>query len=564
MTRIKKKTRSGEGPVERVGRPEADHGGTAVASFAIGRGACYAAVGLGLSLRLLQMVANRGLSQDEATLALNIMHRSFTALLGQLDYQQAAPEGFLVIQKLVVVSLGASECALRLFPFLAGCVALALMVPLAREVVSRNASALAVLLFATSDRLINWSVYDKQYAVDVLLCVVALLVGLRLRDRPERRSTLVLFGAVGAGAIWFSHASVFVFAGVSSVLCFRWALRRSWRRALTVAAGSVPWLASLGIFVLTSSHNLVLLQTVLRGSPGAFAGSGGSGLRPIEQGLGEFRYASGVPHFLSLGNVDAGLLVLVLAGCFCVIGFVSLLHRLPDMALLLVAPLGFMLVAWGLGKYPLLGRTQLFLVPGFVLLMAEGIASAATRSHRVSIRALSTVLALLVAITLAAPSLGHVVHPRRFDDMKPVLKYLARHQRSRDTLYVYYTSPYQLRYYLECGCGGGSLSTARRSALWPLRGGPGGKAAFAPAMLSVPPRLIVAPFRGDDPSNYISDIKALPNRRRVWILLSALDDSRTRLLLELFDRTGIRRASFEVDQGMNAASVYLYDMTRRG
>src|SRR5439155_11357019 len=125
------------------------------------------------------------------------------------------------------------------------------------------------------------------------------------------RSMMVLFAAVGAGVIWLSHASVFVLAGVSTVLFSRWVVERNWQRALAVLASSVPWLASFGIFALTSSHNLVLLQTVLRGSPGALAGSG-SGLHSLRQGFGEFRYASGVPHFFQHGNLDAGLLILAL------------------------------------------------------------------------------------------------------------------------------------------------------------------------------------------------------------------------------------------------------------
>ena len=529
------------------------------------RWSCYAAVAVGIILRLLQLLANRGLSQDEAQLALNVIDKPLGALMGQLDYQQAAPEGFLFMQKLAVWSLGSSEYVLRLVPFVAGSLALVVLLVVARNVVQRWAVPLAVLLIAFHDPLINWSVYDKQYAVDVLLAVVVLWIGVRLMDRPQERSTLLLFAVVGAAAIWISHPSVFVLAGVSTVVFGSSVLKGEWHRAGTVLAAAVPWIASFGIFLATSSHNLVLLQTVLRGSPGAFAVSGGSEFESLRRGFGEFRYASGVPHFLTYRGLDAGLLVLLFAASFCVLGFVSVLARRRGAALALVAPLGFMIVAWALNKYPLLGRTQLFLVPSFVLLAAEGVVQAATRPRSAAVRTASVVAACCVAVALATPAVGHVVHPRRLQDVKPVLEYIAQSQRPADTVFVYYTAQHQLRYYLECKCAGTSFEEARARGWWPLRPAPGGPAAFASALRSVPPRLVVPLFRGRDPADYVADIDNLQGRPRVWLLLSAVDASDTAQLLAEFDRVGHRRARVTIGKGVDAAGAYLYDMRpRRG
>jgi hypothetical protein len=159
------------------------------------------------------------------------------------------------------------------------------------------------------------------------------------------------------------------------------------------------------------------------------------------------------------------------------------------------------------------------------------------------------------------PSLGHATHPRRFEDLRPVLAYLASNERSGDSLYVYYTAQYQLRYYLECGCAGRAVEYARDSGRWPYRPGPGGPGEFAPALLSVPPRFIVAPFRGRDPLPYVSDFEAFRDRRRVWFFLSSLEDPRRAFLLAELDKRGVRRAAFVVGRGKDAAAVYRYDMT---
>jgi hypothetical protein len=81
-------------------------------------------VALGALLRLVQYLRNRSLWLDESSLALNILHRSYSGLLEPLDYHQGAPVGFLMLEKLAVRSLGAGEYALRLAPLVAGLVSL--------------------------------------------------------------------------------------------------------------------------------------------------------------------------------------------------------------------------------------------------------------------------------------------------------------------------------------------------------------------------------------------------------------------------------------------------------
>jgi hypothetical protein len=207
-----------------------------------------------------------------------------------------------------------------------------------------------------------------------------------------------------------------------------------------------------------------------------------------------------------------------------------------------------------------LGRTQLFLVGTFVLLVAEGIWYAVATAKRATARGLATVCGMVIALFVAAPTIGHVAHPRKFEDLKPVLDYLARRQRPADTLYVHYTSQYQLRFYLECGCGGSAIQGARKAGLWPVRPGRGGLAEFAPALRSVPPRLIVPPYRGRGAEGYVSDLEKLRGRKRAWFLLSSLEDRRREFLLDALDKLGKQRAGFKVGNGKDAAAVYLYDL----
>ena len=78
-----------------------------------------------------QYVSHASLWIDEAALARNIIDRPVSALFFPLDYAQVAPPGFLLIQKAVVLTIGASEYALRLFPLLCGVAALLVFARLA-------------------------------------------------------------------------------------------------------------------------------------------------------------------------------------------------------------------------------------------------------------------------------------------------------------------------------------------------------------------------------------------------------------------------------------------------
>jgi hypothetical protein len=531
--------------------------------------ASVAAVGIGIILRLVEFLGNRSLAQDEAQLALNIMNRSFDHLFGQLDFNQAAPPAFLVVEKAIAEAMGDSEYSLRLLPFLAGTLALVLIPFLARRVVTAPAVPLAVALFALSDPLIYYTTSSKQYAVDVLITTFVLLIGFRFGDRPYKPSAALGFAGVGATSIWLSHSSVFVLAGVSATLMVGSLARRQWRRARNVAAASGVWLASFGVFVLTTLDNVSAIQRSLSSTPGALGvsgpGDGGVLTSELRTSLGAFRYVAGVPHFLERGSNDAGAVIALVVGVFCIAGLVSLLAKRPEKGLALVSPLVLMLIAWGLGEYPLLGRTQLFLAPMYVLLAAEGVVFLTKKARHRGVRTATVISVGIVGVALAAPALAHTVRPRAFHEMKPVLEYIGREELAGDSVYVFYTAQPQLRYYLECNCAGAHFEAAKDAGLWPLRPGRGGPGQWAPALRSVPPRLIVAQDRGDDPSSYLSDLDSLRGRKRVWVLLPAIWQSTRATFLRELDRRGRRRATFgvgDVGDSKSAVVVYLYDMTQ--
>ena|SRR5205823_3801628 len=99
-------------------------------------------------------VSNRSLWLDEFYIALNIVQRSFSQLLQPLDFHQAAPIGFLLIEKAAVQPFGNTEYALRLFPLFSGIVALLFLYKLASWYLAPRATLIALGLFSIADPLI--------------------------------------------------------------------------------------------------------------------------------------------------------------------------------------------------------------------------------------------------------------------------------------------------------------------------------------------------------------------------------------------------------------------------
>ena len=190
----------------------------------------WALVALGAALRIANYAANRSLWADEASLAHNIIGRSFDALARPLDLAQVAPLGFLWLERCAVVLFGPSEYALRLVPLLASLAALALAVPLARRTLEGLAVPFAVALVAISNPLLYYSGETKQYALDVAATMgLALLTLVAREDDPRRPRRLLALGIAGALAPWFSQPSVFVLGGAGLYLLAPVLRTRRWR-----------------------------------------------------------------------------------------------------------------------------------------------------------------------------------------------------------------------------------------------------------------------------------------------------------------------------------------------
>lgn len=184
----------------------------------------------GVLLRLYLFALNPSLWVDEAFLALNIRDRSYLQLFHRLDYEQAAPPAFLLVQKMLFTLLGSHDWTLRLLPLLAGIATIALSHALARQLAPPPSrlpvTVVATSLVALSPSLIRYAFEAKPYGTDATVAVGIFLLALRSLSPTATRSQILLLGITCSASLWFSYPAVFVCAAVLGTLLLAHASRR--------------------------------------------------------------------------------------------------------------------------------------------------------------------------------------------------------------------------------------------------------------------------------------------------------------------------------------------------
>ena len=406
--------------------------------FTLG-GFFVAGVLAGALLRTHFYTLNRSLWADEASLALNIVQRSFTGLLRPLEPFQVAPIGFLVLAKASVSILGSSEYGLRLVPLLAGLGSLPLMCWVSRRYAQGIATSAAIVLFILSPRLVYYSSEAKQYSSDVLASLALLLAASYCLTERESRRALVLLALVGTVAIWLSHPALFVFLSAVGVLTLHYALGRNHLQLRRLAAAA----AVVGInFLLAYMVSLRYSATnayVLAFWKASFA--------PLPPWSNLAWYKSAVenllidPMALPASALTVGLLSL---------GIVSSFLRQWRSALILTLPPLLALAASALSRYPFAGRLLLFLVPNVLLLVAEGVERARSLLRPRSMPLAALVTAALLSYLLMIPVLDtyrNLRFPPAGEDIRGAVAYASNHYRDTDLIYVYYGSEVGYDYY---------------------------------------------------------------------------------------------------------------------
>ena len=339
------------------------------------------AVILGDADRLRQFFFDRSLWNDEVWVGLSVLTRSYGGLLRPLSGEQAAPPGWLWLERFCTQLFGNSELALRL-PELLAALALPVLVAVLGHRFLGGWGWLPVAFVALSPYLVFYSAELKPYGPDATFTVLTILLTVCVLDHDLALPWLLWWGGVMAVVAFLSWPALVAVASSAVVIAFRAILPAVRQRRPAqlgwMAIANAPWLA-----VVAWQYQVIL--------------------RPLRHNrpLQEF-WASGYPSSIrALGSWLRGMIPAVVAqplslhltwlvGVLVIVGATCLLieQRLAALPMVLVLPVTF--VAAALHLYPLegppgqpvlqQGRSALSLVPICLILVAGSVRAGALLS----------------------------------------------------------------------------------------------------------------------------------------------------------------------------------------
>ncbi|MCC7187337.1 MAG: hypothetical protein IT312_01235 [Anaerolineales bacterium] len=398
----------------------------------------YALIIFGFILRLRQYFSGRSLWADEAMLALNVVNRNVAELFKPLDYDQGAPLGFLLVEKLFNSIFGRQELVLRFFPLVAGLAALwlfyLLLISLRGGAERRRSVAvapwrhnlltIALALFAINPQLIYYTSEAKQYIVDVAVTLGLLLLAIPIFQNQFNNKKLILLGIAGIIGLWFSHPALFVLAGIGVALVVQFFRSRDYKNLRTTLGIGLLWLANLTLLYFINLRNLSHNDYL--------ADYWSAGFLPL-------------PPWSDLGWVNEliayqfdiqffPLLVLLLI----FIGWFVLFREQTSLAIAFAFTTFFAFLASALRLYPVNGRLSLFLIPlGIILLgKAAEFAQEIFASNKLATVYWAIVLSGYLLISPLVESTQNFISPKYYEHIRPTMQVLVDSWKDGDALFV--------------------------------------------------------------------------------------------------------------------------------
>jgi hypothetical protein len=397
---------------------------------------------IGIGGRFLQFWRSDSLMLDECALCLNIGSRGLAGFTRTLGYDQAAPLGFLVLQKTVVASAGMNDVTTRIVPFVFGLLTIALVVLLSLRVFkieeSPSALILAIGLVSLNRSVVEYGAIAKQYSVE---CSITLLLLLALaecigadddsRGSPLARTLLILSPAL----MWLSYGAVFIVAGIAATLLGRALLmrrREAWKLAIFYGWNALLMLVP---FYLLSMRPASANRTLAAEWTGSYMP-----LWPPEAAVswlyhnfvivGEMLIHKRLALIFPLALIAVAIHAVYRRSWFWIAGLVSIL---------------LILVGSAFHYYPFGGRLLLFLIPVFCMILADAVKLVERRSQLAA--ALITVTLLIAA--LSAFSLDGILRHRPIDNVRRAYKEMVAAMVPGDQLWVSYLATPCFLYYVK-------------------------------------------------------------------------------------------------------------------
>ncbi|HEV1995128.1 MAG TPA: glycosyltransferase family 39 protein [Candidatus Acidoferrum sp.] len=406
-------------------------------------------VTLGMAARL--SLLHSGIWLDEAWVANSILAPTVRQMLYYDRWVQSSPPLFLLLDRVLVHLLGASELSLRALPWLAAAIALALFAWTLRRIFPFTLALIGTTLLVTNYWAFKYAQQVKQYSTDLLVaCVFLCLLSRSLESEAGAGKFLGLL-ATGSIGVLLSFPAVFWFPAAAlvplrdSILALRQGggERRARENLAKLILLLVLFSSSLAVtyFFFSVPNQLGSVQEYWRradlGGGGLFAALFGGFPKNVCRMLFPQRtWSTPISYFLGL-----------LAGAGLVRAMVHGAKREPQALRLLVVTLLPFLAAIAASvahRYPLRDypRFILWMLPSCILLILYCLEAVWTRlagTLRTEwFHLLDRVVAPAGCLVLLCGGLFFLIrYPGRGEDVRSAVMYLKAHAAPADLVFVH-------------------------------------------------------------------------------------------------------------------------------
>ena len=387
-------------------------------------------------LRIFVYCRNISFWGDEASIALNLMNKSYLELFKGLDYLQVAPPGFLILSKFILNIFNPKidyirDLLLRFFPFVFSCLALVCFYKFSKSFIKDNKSRVfALAIFALNPCAILYSAQLKQYSLELLVSVILMDLFYRIITSGKTKVSDFLLIPL---SMWFSLSSLIIAASGFIIMLFK--------RSSSFIKLLPAYLLSFVIFYVFS------LQSVKQAN---YAGM----YHWWSTGYGFFDLRHPMRLFIRFGELFS--FDKTSAGCFGVF-FISLIlfsiifSKKYDLLnkVFFALPIFITIILSGFALYPIEARLVLFLLPSFAVVIA------------LYDWKLKDMLIFIFCLTSLFAAIYYSVNPYKFyTSAREVVRWLKNHYDGKSEIildsawhrYGYYLNDNKNIKYLKSSC----------------------------------------------------------------------------------------------------------------
>ena len=392
---------------------------------------------LGIGARGFQFARNDSLTMDECALCRDVNSLKITELARPLYHDQAAPLGFLIVQKVIVTTLGIGDRSVRIVPFISGLMTIPLILVTALSIFNPTLSPCAAIL-VIGLTCFNWGIIDysavaKQYTLEsvvTLLMLWALAASGSTGNTSAPSTKARAFLILSPSLIWFSYGAIFVTAAIAATLIARGLVLRR-REAVRIAV----------LFALSGVIQMLLFYTL--------------SIRPAAANshLLSFWFGSShppwSPHvaliwlsitFVRMGEIliHARLRSALLLGIACVLLAIFVLvtinaaYRFDWLWIAMIVSVLLCMAASAMRRYPFQDRLLIFLVPIFIFICGRAVELIEQQARIFG----AVTVGILLWVAVLMIYVNGVANGGQADNVRSAYRQMVAHMKFGDRLLV--------------------------------------------------------------------------------------------------------------------------------